>query len=624
MNSYIYTLKYYLLLFSFTVFSQLNGTYTIGNTNADYLTINNALTALNNQGVNGSVIFNIQNGNYLLSNFTFDTINGVSDINTITFQSEELNSNSVIINGQKIFSFSNNAQYITLKFLTFDVSNYSIKRVLKIDSGANNISIENCVFTGSYPVTTSFFNTNNTNQYNTTFISLWGGGNIVIKNNIFNNNGCAISKTNDNTNLINLSILNNVFQEFVTPISLKKITNLTLYNNQLNEAKYRTIDAYFLGGNIRINNNTINSSNSDLEDSASIRLNCSTLTGGNLLVYNNFFTLRNNIQTSYFNNIEFYHNSFYAINSSCLTIKNDSYLQDYQLINNVFYSPDEIPNITYNNDLSLITSKNNAYSNDINTILYKINYNETIYNLSDWQSFSNKDQNSLVVGNVYVSETNLHTPNALMLDGNAFPLTLINNDIDNQPRDISNPDIGADEFNMDFSTFTDLEIISIDSPQNIACEDTDVVLSIKNHSNFTINRFNIDCAINDFKGNIGTYNQIINPNQTIQLQLTHFTINKNTLYKKIKFYIETIDTKDNNYQNNYRSIYDIMQLGDFTILHTKDQCGNHTLTVPLIHNTTILWSTGEDSNQIQVNQAGNYSVTITDALGCEITKNIII
>jgi pectin methylesterase-like acyl-CoA thioesterase len=81
-------------IFTPNSFSQLSGSYTIGN-GGDFATINIAVSALVTNGVNGAVVFNILTGTY--DEFiTIDSIQGVSSIN-VTFQSQTGNRNDVIL-----------------------------------------------------------------------------------------------------------------------------------------------------------------------------------------------------------------------------------------------------------------------------------------------------------------------------------------------------------------------------------------------------------------------------------------------------------------------------------------------------------------------------------------------
>ncbi|MBK7407288.1 MAG: hypothetical protein IPJ40_03870 [Saprospirales bacterium] len=75
--------------------AQLNGTYTIGGANPDYATIAAAVSALNQSGVNGPVVFNIRDGSYV-EQATMNAIPGSSTANTVTFQSESGDSSAVV------------------------------------------------------------------------------------------------------------------------------------------------------------------------------------------------------------------------------------------------------------------------------------------------------------------------------------------------------------------------------------------------------------------------------------------------------------------------------------------------------------------------------------------------
>ncbi len=87
---------YILILISFFTtkfYSQpLNGSYTIGGNNPDFVTLQLAADALNANGVSGTVFFNIRPGTYSKNggNNTVllldSTVTGLSDANRITFQ----------------------------------------------------------------------------------------------------------------------------------------------------------------------------------------------------------------------------------------------------------------------------------------------------------------------------------------------------------------------------------------------------------------------------------------------------------------------------------------------------------------------------------------------------------
>jgi hypothetical protein len=78
-----------------SIIVNMAGTYTIGS-GGNFNTINEAVSLLNTVGIGGNVIFNIQAGTYT-EKVIINQINGADDTKGITFQSENMDSTSVII-----------------------------------------------------------------------------------------------------------------------------------------------------------------------------------------------------------------------------------------------------------------------------------------------------------------------------------------------------------------------------------------------------------------------------------------------------------------------------------------------------------------------------------------------
>lgn len=85
-------------LASIGAFAQLSGSYTVGGSSPDYSTIQEAVTDLNTNGVNGPVTFNIREGLYEEGVIIIDSIVGVSATNTVTFTSENPSAPAEITN----------------------------------------------------------------------------------------------------------------------------------------------------------------------------------------------------------------------------------------------------------------------------------------------------------------------------------------------------------------------------------------------------------------------------------------------------------------------------------------------------------------------------------------------
>ncbi len=93
-------------------YAQLSGNYTIGGANPDYNTVLLAISDIETNGVNGSVIFNIRTGTYT-GLHTIHEITGSSAVNTITFQSETgVNTDVNLQNNGKVIALSG-ADYIS-------------------------------------------------------------------------------------------------------------------------------------------------------------------------------------------------------------------------------------------------------------------------------------------------------------------------------------------------------------------------------------------------------------------------------------------------------------------------------------------------------------------------------
>jgi gliding motility-associated-like protein len=132
--------------YTLNVASQLCGTYTIGGQNPDYTSLSQAAFALNAAGVGCPVTFKIRDGIYddqlrLLS------IPGSSFANNILFESESQDSSKVILRYQQgnpsndFTVMLNGASYVSFKKLTIQRSAGSFSIVS--DGQASNIALEN-------------------------------------------------------------------------------------------------------------------------------------------------------------------------------------------------------------------------------------------------------------------------------------------------------------------------------------------------------------------------------------------------------------------------------------------------------------------------------------------------
>jgi hypothetical protein len=130
----------------------MTGIFTIGGSSPSYSTIASAVLALKYNGVCGPVIFNIRNGIYN-EQVKIPNIKGSSSINTILFQSENLDSSLVSIeyNGSASMDYiinTDSTDYITFYKLGFKPLNTPYGNALTFSGRTSHVQIKNCSFIG--------------------------------------------------------------------------------------------------------------------------------------------------------------------------------------------------------------------------------------------------------------------------------------------------------------------------------------------------------------------------------------------------------------------------------------------------------------------------------------------
>jgi hypothetical protein len=131
----------------------LNGTYSVG-TGLDFATLDAALTALDQAGVTGPVVFNIAAGTTYTSQLILKPFTGASAVNTVTIQAATGNRNDVIFRPasaptstlKHIIRFDPNAAYYVLNNVSI-LSPTSLPTSnmygIELRSNVNNITVKN-------------------------------------------------------------------------------------------------------------------------------------------------------------------------------------------------------------------------------------------------------------------------------------------------------------------------------------------------------------------------------------------------------------------------------------------------------------------------------------------------
>ncbi|MBN4051910.1 PKD domain-containing protein [Cytophagaceae bacterium AH-315-L13] len=428
----------------------LSGTYTIGGTSPDYNSITDAVTDLNNLGVSGPVIFEIRD-QLFNEQVTIDTIVGSSQVNTVTFRSEDSNSDGDF--GKISYTASGasdnytfrilRGDYINIETFELDAKGTTYARVLVIDSNATHININGCKIYGV---------TSNGSSTNTALIYSRYGGN---SNNLFIDN-----------QLVDGSYGIYYYGPGADSIRIEY--------NIFKDQKYYGIYLYDVDG-IKVNGNIIQSTNSTFAFTGLLMTYCDSACEitknfieaglgwrgivftqgkggtskpsliGNNMIHISDTAIAHGIYIEDRDKVDLYHNSINITstdtNSACLYVSGS-------FSNKILVKNNNFTNLGggYAYDIRQASAMdamnyNNLYVTGIN-IGY---YNGLQGTVADWRTATGREGNSIAADPMFRSSIDLHVKmNSPLIDaGVYFPPLFddIDGDIRNNP-----PTIGADEF----------------------------------------------------------------------------------------------------------------------------------------------------------------------------------
>jgi trimeric autotransporter adhesin len=370
---------------------------------------------------------------------------------------------------------------------------------LGIGAGATNNTIKNCnistgvsaatgygIAIGSTPGTSGADNDYNTVQNNsitvatipiyangTAAVSAGGIDNLTVTGNMVNTNTTIANIGIQLGNGVNCSITKNTISVTTSasnqPVGISLETGfVSSIINANNITSVVTTATGGYGGRgitvgtgtatsaLTISNNFIsgvNGSNwSDFTTSSSLGIGIGMIGGSSTLT-----TTAGGINL-YYNTVNMYGNYSYSTACHTAALYVGSAATSLDIRDNI------LVNSMNNTNASGTASKNYAvYSVAANTAYSDINYNDYYVSgtqgvlgylgsdqstLALWQTATGKDANSKNIAPVFTSAIDLHLPPSsnLTLDNLGTPITGITTDIDNETRNVTTPDMGADEF----------------------------------------------------------------------------------------------------------------------------------------------------------------------------------
>jgi len=497
----------------------LCGTYTIGGSSPDFITVREAVNLLNLAGVTCPVTLLIRDGIYN-EQFEIKEIPGTSAVNTVTFRSVSGDSTLAVIHinpaALKFESmiYIDGSQHIIfqeLGFITGSDAGYFNNAILM--EGAKNIAFKQCYFEAK--------------KESDLGIGMQGGSQqIEIKQCRFeciSSRASAITLTGEQTRDINIeeNIIKGATEwGYVTIRIGNDVRNISVIENHIDRCLLAiylvNMDSALIQGNVISNSNEgifiddlcthveisgnrliyIQSHENAPDGTSAIFADNAT----EIDIFNNFIhtagdgpVIGINLQNTTLCRVNF--NSLNITNIDNQGKSKGILMQSNSAIiarNNVFYIAHLGTPVYISSGATQLDFNHNDYYSFDQTIGY---YNGNRYtDLAIWTDSVSMDMNSLSVKPFFTTETDLSINQAL-LNNAGVVVAGITQDIDGSLRDPVHPDIGAKEYNL---CANDAGINAILSPENPLTGGTaEVRVVLQNQGTNALSGVKINWMVND-------------------------------------------------------------------------------------------------------------------------------
>ncbi|MCB9233170.1 MAG: PKD domain-containing protein [Bacteroidia bacterium] len=441
----------FLLAPAFTFSQALMGTYTIGGITPDYASFNGAVSALVTNGIAGPVIFDVRNGIYT-EQVHIPQIFGVSSANTITFRSQNGDSSQVVLQFNSLNPVENytllldTMDYVTVSKITIRAKGNTYGRALVLRGGADHNQILNCALEST------------------------SGNGVSDDKAVVYNSDLSL----DNYNLIRNCLVRGgnigIYFQGISPTQLESGTRLE--HNQIQDSTTSRSVMLWYQDSLTVENNLISSETPSSSYLALQMQSCEdiSLTGNRVEISKGGYGLYLSSVTAGLSPSFRVANNFVATGGS--GIYWGIFLVNCQHADVVFNSVHHFGSNAQGGALCFSGGTGNKLFNNILAasginypfsavpvaVVDSIDYNDYFANgpfLADWngnqtslsalQLATGQDANSLAVDPNFYSNLDLHATQ-FFLDGAARPFTGITQDIDGDSRNLTTPDMGADEF----------------------------------------------------------------------------------------------------------------------------------------------------------------------------------
>lgn len=618
----------------------LSGTYTIGGSSPDFPTFTAAINALHYRGVCTAVVFNARPGTYN-EKLVLRQVANASNVNTITFQSETLDSTSVVITEDPInYSVSyvlylNGADHIRINRLWLKNINTGNSlghaRVLLANNGSNDLEITNNIIE-SVPVGSGYFEYDNAVYIGSDYLESGNNSDVLFRNNHVKHgaNGFGFrggEQAGGGFQTSGVRVENNIFEghsgsavSLSTTISPVVIGNIIRLGVEPGTAGIEMADVI----------DTFKVINNKIENKAfGVWVNgCNSRSGLRGLVANN--SVFTSGISDYATGIELYsssmtdvvHNSFYSdglVNrNSALAIRNSN---NINILNNIFFTTGAGYAAVIENSHSYNSNYNNLYSSGASFISLD---GEEIPTLFAWRSASGSDTRSTSYDPRYVSVSDLHFTNAA-IDDRGLPVSTVAYDMNGAARSLSKPDIGCYEVTLPPPSPVDAAVSSIIQPLDTVCPGMHQIrISIANNGPDTLTSVDVEIDLNGEAAGIHPWSGTLAPAAVSSpVDLGSFTWLSGL--SQVRVWVsrpnggaDPVNSNDTLKQDVYAHQTLPPDLGPDT-----GSCPGKMIQLNAGNYASYLWSTGETAATVTISP-GTYNVVVTDFAGCTSSDTIVI
>ncbi len=484
----------------------LAGLYTIGGSNPDFSDFSAAVQAMNQAGVSAAVTFLVRSGTYH-EQISIPEFAGSSCQTPILFRSESDDSSQVILTYDSQDFFQNyvlqlkGADGITFRSMTIKATDslfYLNNRLVDIREGASCNTFDKVHFWG-VPTTSPGW---------TEALVYANEGSLLDSNNSFQNSifdygsiGICISGLNLTYYEKGNAVLHNSFRnQYFQAIYFESQDGLLIKGNDISSlnaysSNFSGINGSFSSGAFRIEKN-------DIQAATGYGLYlyvASGSSGSKAQIVNNFIsvggtTTAYGIFVSSSDYLDILHNSVHVYSTDSLNGRaffNPSFSTDHRISNNIFANSGRGYAIYLLRPTYADADHNDLFSNGLKLGYYN-GFDHA--NITSWINATQEDSNSVSIYPDFVSDTDLHVQ-TIAMEGLASPLAQVTEDIDGDIRNLTAPDMGADEFTIQPNDVGIVQILSPKTACNLGSADS-VRVRIQNFDNVPHTAFNVAFSLN--------------------------------------------------------------------------------------------------------------------------------